>query len=62
MMDAPQYLGSFIIKKDNTRILPLDTHRVVGKECHAPNLSQRTNTNELRDRLGKQTRGEGGLD
>ena len=48
-------------KKDNKRILPLDTHRVVGRECHAPNLSQRTNTNELRDRLGKQTRGEGGL-
>ena len=41
-------------KKGNKRILPLDTHRVVGRECHAPNLSQRTNTNELRDRLGKQ--------
>ena len=39
MMDAPQYLGSFIIKKDNKRILPLDTHRVVGREGHAPNLS-----------------------
>ena len=27
-------------KKDNKRILPLDTHRVVGRECHAPNLSR----------------------